>query len=129
MYFAYFWANFWDFLTIVLFYCLKWVLKSGYEAFFFKRIIKCRKLKLFFIIFCSFSFSAFRQVSEPIMTWLFREHLDTLLAEKNFSLELCAFVILNILLTFANFLSNFFCKSLFFHDFGFKYLKNFYEWF
>ena len=27
MYFADFWANFCDFLTFVLFYCLKWVLK------------------------------------------------------------------------------------------------------
>ena len=50
MYFADFWANFYDFFTIVLFYCLKWVLKlavllenilvntwlqfCGYEAFF-----------------------------------------------------------------------------------------------
>ena len=27
MYFADFWANFYNFFTIVLFYCLKWVLK------------------------------------------------------------------------------------------------------
>ena len=27
MYFADFWANFCDFLTFVLFHCLKWVLK------------------------------------------------------------------------------------------------------
>ena len=50
MYFADFWANCWDFLTIVLLSCLKWVLKRplllekildnkwfqccGYESFF-----------------------------------------------------------------------------------------------
>ena len=40
-------------------------------------------------------FSVFRQVSKPIMTCLlFCDHLDTLLDARNFSLDLCAFVIL-----------------------------------
>ena len=54
---------------------------------------------------CSFSVFCFlRQVSMTIMTCLlFCDYLDTLLAEKNFSLGLYAFVIRN-LLTFSSFL-------------------------
>ena len=44
---------------------------------------------------------------------LFCEHLDALLAEKSFSLDLYAFVILRNLLTFSSFLVQVVFESLF----------------
>ena len=75
-----------------------------------------RKLELFFLIFCCFSFfSVFSKVSEPIMTCLlFFEHLDTLFADGNFSLDLYAFEILETLITFSIFLVKVVFKSLIF---------------
>ena len=54
---------------------------------------------------------------------LFWDHLDTLLAEKNFSLDLCAFVILENL-TFCCFLVVV-CKILSFHDLALSIFKKF----
>ena len=107
-------------LTIVLFYCLKGVLKRppllkqflvnkcvhfcGYEAFFLLRNMM-KNGENYFSQICRF-FLFFRQVSEPIMTCiLFYEHMDTQLAEKRFPLDICAFVISKKLLTFFQFFS------------------------
>ena len=63
-----------------------------------------------FLQFCSF-FLFFRQVSEPIDTCLlFCEHLGTLLAEKNFWLDLYAFETSKNILTFSSFLVKAVCK-------------------
>ena len=61
----------------------------------------------YYLNFLQFSvFLFFRQVSWPIIFCrLFCEHLDTLLAERTFSLELYAFVILKNLLTIFQFFS------------------------
>ena len=66
---------------------------------------KWQKLELFFLIFFAvFRFSVFSEVYLPIMTCLlFREHLDTLLTEGNFSLYLYVFEILKKLVTFPVF--------------------------
>ena len=66
------------------------------------------KIGTIILIFCSFSvfFLFFSQVSWPIMTCLlFLEHLDTLLAEMSFSLDLYAFVILKKFINFFQFIS------------------------
>ena len=60
---------------------------------------------------------------------LFCDHLDTLLAEKIFSLDLCASVILKNLLTFSSFSVKFVCKSLFFHDLASSIFKTSHMWF
>ena len=81
-------------------------------------------MKLFFLFFFLefFVFLFLRQVSYNDLPIVF-EHLDTLWAERNFSLDLCAFVILKNLLTISSFLVQVVFKSLFFHDLGFIYLK------
>ena len=69
-------------------------------------------LELFLRFFFFFWF--FRHVSQAIMAcFLCYEHLDTLLTERIFCVDLCAFVILN---TLSTFLVQVVCKSLFFHD-------------
>ena len=108
-----------------------WLQFCGYEAFFVENYHeKCRKLELIFLIFCSFSFfSVFRQVSEPIMTCLlFCEHLGTVLAEKNFCLDIRAFVILKNI-NFFSFLVKVVCKSLFVHDLASIIFKKSHKWF
>ena len=50
------------------------------------------------------------------------EHMYTLLAEQNFSLDLCAFVVLKNL-TFSNVLVKVVCKSLFLPDWLQVFLK------
>ena len=52
---------------------------------------------------------------------LFCEHLDTLLAEGNFSLDLYVFEILKNLVTFSSFSVKVVFKSYFFHNFSLKY--------
>ena len=70
----------------------------------------------FFAVFQVFFFCFLRQVSLTILTCLlFCEHLDALLAEKNFSMDIYAFVILRNLLTFSSFLVQVVFKS-FFHN-------------
>ena len=60
---------------------------------------------------------------------LFCEHPDALLAEKNFSLDLYAFVILRNLLTFSSFLVQVVFKSFFFVIWPQVFLKHSLEWF
>ena len=56
---------------------------------------------------------------------LFREHLDTLLIESNFSLDLYVFEILKNLVTFSSF-----SVKAFFHNFSLKYFfQNSHKWF
>ena len=60
---------------------------------------------------------------------LFREHLDTLLAAWNFSLDLYVFEILKNLVTFSSFSVKVVSKS-FFHNFSLKFLfQNSHKWF
>ena len=59
---------------------------------------------------------------------LFFEHLDALLAVKNFSLDLYAFVILRNLLTFSSFLVQV-VKSFFFIIWPHVFLKHSLKWF
>ena len=56
---------------------------------------------------------------------LFCEHLDALLAEKNFSLGLYAFIILRNLLTFSGFLVQVVFKSFFFRNLASSIFKTF----
>ena len=51
MYFAGFWANFWDFLAVVLFYSLKWALKTPLliEQFLVKNKFSFVDMKQFFV--------------------------------------------------------------------------------
>ena len=83
----------------------------------------------YFLLFCSFSFFPFfRRVSGPIITCLlFCQHLDALLAERIFSLDFCAFVILkkflnNFLITFSIFFQ---VVRAFFHDLAWSIFKEF----
>ena len=57
------------------------------------------------------------------------EHLDVLLAEKNFSLDLYAFLILRNLLTFSSFLVQVVFKSFFFIIWPQVFLKHSLRWF
>ena len=57
------------------------------------------------------------------------EHLDALLAEKNFSLDLYAFVILRNLVTFSSFLVQVVFKSFFFIIWPQLLLKHSLTWF
>ena len=60
---------------------------------------------------------------------LFCEHLDALLAEKNFSLDLYAFVKLRNLLTFSSFLVQVVFQSFFFIIWPQVFLKHSRKWF
>ena len=54
---------------------------------------------------------------------LFCEHLDTIVAETKFSLDLYVFEILKKLVTFSSFSVKIVFKSYFFHNFSLKYFK------
>ena len=56
---------------------------------------------------------------------LFCKHLDTLLAEGNFSLDLYIFKIFQNLVTFSSFSVKVVFKSCFFHNFSLKYCSKF----
>ena len=60
---------------------------------------------------------------------LFCDHLDTLFAEKNFSLDLCAFIILKNVLTFSRFSVKVVWKSFFFHDLASSIFNTSHKWF
>ena len=135
MYFADFRANFCVFLTIILFYWLKWVLKKplllekyygnnwlqfcGQESFFVEKYDKkMAKIGTNFLNFCIFSFFFLFLAKSLCLLWLaycFAEHLDTLLAEGNFSLDLYVFWNIKILVTFSSFSVKLFLR-VFFHN-------------
>ena len=61
---------------------------------------------------------------------LFCEHLDTLLAEGNFSLDLYVFEIIKNLASFSSFSVKVVFKSYFFHNFSLKYFSQYsHKWF